>query len=368
MDDTERMKELEETCEELDDFYNNAPCGFHSIDKDGTFVRINDTELRMLGYSRDEIIGKKKLSDMLTPNSLKIFKDDFPKFKEKGWKENIEYEIIRKDGTIMPIILNATAINDAEGNYVRSRATMVDITERKKAEKLLEAANKRKSDFVANVSHEFKNPLAIINEAIAMGIEGLFGNVSIEQKKMLKVAKNNIERLIRLTTNLLNISAMESGAVELKREKVWVGPLIDEIVFNNGEEISKKRLTVKKDIPEDIGPLWADKDKVTEVIVNILSNAIKYTPSGGNIAIKLSGTDNEMRFEISDTGAGIAKEDIDKLFNKFERIFAEKQEGTGLGLSIAKDIVELHKGKIWVESEIGSGSKFIFTLPRDFKL
>ena len=160
---------------------------------------------------------------------------------------------------------------------------------------------------------------------------------------------------------------MESGVVELKREKVVVGPLIDEIVFNNGEGISKKRIKVKKYIPEDIGPLWADKDKVTQVIVNILSNAIKYTPSGGNITIKLLGTNNEVRFEISDTGAGIAKKDIDKLFNKFERIFAEKQEGTGLGLSIAKDIVELHKGKIWVESEIGKGSKFIFTLPRDFK-
>jgi PAS domain S-box-containing protein len=365
MGGTERMKELEEACEELDDFYNNAPCGFHSVNKEGVFVRINDVELCMLGYSRDEIIGKKKLSDMLTPDSLKIFKDDFPKFKERGWTKNIEYEIICKDGTIMPILLNATVIKDAKGNYVRSRATMVDITERKKTEELLKDLNKRKSDFVANVSHEFKNPLGIINEAIAMGIEGLFGKVSEEQIKMLKVAKTNIERLIRLTTNLLDISAMESGKMELKREKIEIGLLIDEIVANNGEEISKKQLTIKKAIPEDIGLLWADKDKVTQIIVNILSNAIKYTPSGGNIAITLSSNDNEMRFEISDTGSGLAKKDIDKLFNKFERIFSEKQEGTGLGLSIAKDIVELHKGKIWVESEIGKGSRFIFTLPKN---
>jgi signal transduction histidine kinase len=153
--------------------------------------------------------------------------------------------------------------------------------------------------------------------------------------------------------------------MELKREKIEIGLLIDEIVANNGEEISKKQLTIKKAIPEDIGLLWADKDKVTQIIVNILSNAIKYTPSGGNIAITLSSNDNEMRFEISDTGSGLAKKDIDKLFNKFERIFSEKQEGTGLGLSIAKDIVELHKGKIWVESEIGKGSRFIFTLPKN---
>ncbi len=260
-------------------------------------------------------------------------------------------------------------MNDTETiKVLRKQVKELEQTcvERKKSEKLSKEMNKRKLDFVANVSHEFKNPLAIINVAIAMGIDGLFGKVTIKQKEMLKVAKNNVERLIRLTTNLLDISAMESGMVKLKREKIGIGLLIDEIIFNNGEEISKKRLMVKKDIPEDIGSLWADKDKVTQVIVNILSNAIKYTPSGGNIAIKLLGTDNEIRFEISDTGAGIAKKDIDKLFNKFERIFAEKQEGTGLGLSIAKDIVELHKGKIWVESETGKGSRFIFTLPRKF--
>ena len=105
----------------------------------------------------------------------------------------------------------------------------------------------------------------------------------------------------------------------------------------------------------------------TAAIKAINEGFTKYTPSSGTIAIKISGTDKEMRFEISDTGPGIAREDIDKLFNKFERIFAERQEGTGLGLSIARDIVELHKGKIWVESEIGKGSKFIFILPRDFK-
>ena len=200
-----------------------------------------------------------------------------------------------------------------------------------------------------------------------MVIERLFGEINVKQKNVLETAKNNIERLIRLTTDLLDISRIEAGVMKLKREKIEIGLLIDEIVANNNTEISKKQLTVKKDIPEDIGLLWADKDKITEVIVNILSNAIKYTPSGGKIAIKLLGTENEMRFEISDTGMGIAKEDIYKLFDRFERISAERQEGTGLGLSIAKEIIELHKGKIGVESEHGKGSRFTFILPRDFR-
>ena len=158
----------------------------------------------------------------------------------------------------------------------------------------------------------------------SIGSAATAGYIDFTRKDM--DAKKNIERLIRLTTDLLDISRIEAGVVKLKREKIEIGLLIDEIVANNNTEISKKQLTVKKDIPEDIGLLWADKDKITEVIVNILSNAIKYTPSGGKIAIKLLGTENEMRFEISDTGMGIAKEDIYKLFDRFERISAITKE------------------------------------------
>ncbi len=242
-----------------------------------------------------------------------------------------------------------------------------DVTERLKTERLLEELSDRKSDFVANVSHEFRNPLAIIKESLSLITDGLRGEINAEQRKILQTADKNIERLIRLTVDLLDISRIEAGKMELKREKIDMGPLVDETVAGSDVEIYKKQITVKKDIPDDIGDFWADEDKITQVIINLLNNAIKYTPFGGNIAIKFVGTDNEVRFEIYNTGAGIAKEDIDKLFNKFERIAAENQEGTGLGLSIAKDIVELHQGKIWVESELGKGARFIFTLPRDFQ-
>ena len=331
----------------------------------GKIVEVNKFLIDMLGYSRKEFLDK-KLWEIGAFIDIDKAKDAFKKLQTKRYIRYEDLPLQTKNTNLINVEFVSNVYKVGHEKVIQ--CNIRNITDRKKAEKMLEEVSKRKSDFVANVSHEFKNPLAIIKEGLAMVIERLFGEINVKQKNVLETAKNNIERLIRLTTDLLDISRIEAGVVKLKREKIEIGLLIDEIVANNNTEISKKQLTVKKDIPEDIGLLWADKDKITEVIVNILSNAIKYTPSGGNIAIKLSGTDNEMRFEISDTGAGIAKEDIDKLFNKFERIFAEKQEGTGLGLSIAKDIVELHKGKIWVESEIGSGSKFIFTLPRDFKL
>ncbi len=117
----------------------------------------------------------------------------------------------------------------------------------------------------------------------------------------------------------------------------------------------------------DLGLLWTDRDKLTEVIINLLSNAMKYTPVGGRLALKVEGNKEELRFEIADTGPGIPAKQREKIFDKFTRITAEKQEGTGLGLPIVKEIVELHKGKIWVESDPGQGSRFIFTIPRDFR-
>ena len=202
-----------------------------------------------------------------------------------------------------------------------------------------------------------------------MGIilDGLAGEINPQQKEILENGKRSIERLMRLVTNLLDISKIEAGRMEMKREKIDIASLVNNVLENYGSEVSKKQLILLKDISKSPDYLWGDKDNLEQVIVNLLSNAIKYTPIGGYITVKISGSGNEMRFEISDTGSGIAKEDINKLFDKFERLTVEKQEGTGLGLSIVKDIIGFHKGKIWVESEIGKGSKFIFILPRDFR-
>ena len=127
---------LRKSAEEIRDLYNNAPCGYHSLDKNGVFVQMNDTELLWLGYSREEVIGKMKISDILTPKSLKTFEENFPRFKARGWVRDLDFEIIRKDGTVLPVLLSATAIKDSNGNFIRSRSTVYDITERRKMEEL----------------------------------------------------------------------------------------------------------------------------------------------------------------------------------------------------------------------------------------
>lgn len=231
----------------------------------------------------------------------------------------------------------------------------------------LERFDELKSQFVANVSHEFKSPLFTISESLSVVLDGLLGEVTPEQKKILEGGKNNTERLLRLVVDMLDLSKIEAGKMEIKREKFDMTALTDEILASHKRSLAKKHIILKKDISRSATSIWADKDRISEVIINLLSNAVKYTPEKGAIAVKLSGTKKDIRFEISDTGEGIKKQNFLKIFDKFKRITAEKQEGTGLGLPIAKDIIELHKGKIWVESEIKKGSKFIFVLPKDFR-
>jgi diguanylate cyclase (GGDEF)-like protein/PAS domain S-box-containing protein len=131
-------EELRKSADEIFDLYNNAPCGYHSLDKDGVFVRINDTELSWLGYSQEEIIGKKKFTDLITPSGLKVFREIFPELMERGWARDLEFEIIRKDGSVMPVLMSATAIKDEYGNFIMSRATLFDITDLKRAEETIQ--------------------------------------------------------------------------------------------------------------------------------------------------------------------------------------------------------------------------------------
>ena len=246
--------------------------------------------------------------------------------------------------------------------------------ENKRLLKEMQAANKklleldeRKSIFVSNVAHELKTPLATVNLSLENILERIPGEADSEQKRMFEIGKRNIERLLRLVTDLLDLAKIEKGKLELKREEIDLEALTNEVTTTYELECKKKHIIIKKEFPDKAGFIWADKDKITEVITNLLNNAIKYSPQGSNIIIKIDSDADEARFAISDNGPGIPVDAYDKVFSKFERITAEKEEGSGLGLPIAKDIIGLHKGKIWVDSEMGKGSTFTFALPRDLR-
>lgn len=349
---------LENICSFNQAILSSIPFGIDIVDEKGNILFVNQV---LKGVTGKEALGKK---------CWELYKDDKNQCPLCPLKKEIKLGQTERIETTNVFGGKTFEVFHTGLIYENKKAIMeifIDITDRKKLEEGLRELDRRKSDFVATVSHEFKSPLSVIKESLSIILDGIAGEINPEQKGMLEKGKKSIDRLIRLVTDLLDVSKIESGKMEIRKEMIDIGQLVNEVLKTHGKEIYKKQLILKKDIPKNIGMLLADRDKLTQVMINLFSNAIKYTPSGGNIAISLLGIKSEIRFEIFNSGPGISKEGIDKLFDKFERITAEKQEGTGLGLSISKDIIELHKGKIWVESEVGKGNKFIFTLPRDSK-
>ncbi|PJC48367.1 MAG: hypothetical protein CO035_03865 [Candidatus Omnitrophica bacterium CG_4_9_14_0_2_um_filter_42_8] len=274
--------------------------------------------------------------------------------REKGFEEGL------------PVVIHnaLTAFRAAKEKEKLQKEIAAKKVELEAANRKLQQLDKIKSDFVANVAHEFRTPLTIIKGNIDLVNKGGLGSVAPSQKEMLEGAINIVNRLARLVNDLLDISKIESGKMELKKEAVDINKTIEENLVIFDKIIKDKKQKIEKSLAGDLPKISADRDKATQVFVNLLSNAIKYTPESGTIIIKTVNLETEIMVEISDTGEGMAQEDMDKIFDKFTRVTAEKKEGTGLGLPIAKDIVSLHKGRIWVKSELGKGSQFYFTLPK----
>lgn len=228
----------------------------------------------------------------------------------------------------------------------------------------LKELDKRKSAFVANVSHEFRSPLAIIKGNLDLLACGACDPLSEKQKKSVETSMRIVNRLVRLVTDLLDISKIEAGKMKLDTEEVSLPELLEEVVENYNLSLKEKEITLTSEIPKKMPSIVADKDRLAQVFTNLISNAIKYTQKKGSVVMRLADETDAVRFEIEDTGEGIGPEDLKKIFDKFERVTSEKQEGTGLGLPIARDIVVLHNGKIWAESKKGKGSKFVVQLPK----
>jgi len=223
--------------------------------------------------------------------------------------------------------------------------------------------DRMKSDFVANVVHELRTPLTIIKGNLDNINKGFAGEVQPQQKEILGDIFRVISRLSRLINDLLDLSKIESGKMELRKENLDIVTLAGETMKTFEILTSGKKIGLVKEFPDKAVIVNADKDKLAQVFINLIGNAVKFTDNG-NITVKIMDLQGEAEVRIQDTGPGIPCDQLDKIFDKFVRVLAETKEGTGLGLPIAKDIIVLHKGRIRVESESGIGTSFIFIIPK----
>jgi GAF domain-containing protein len=230
----------------------------------------------------------------------------------------------------------------------------------------IEAANRHKSEFLANMSHELRTPLnAIIGFSEVLG-ERMFGELNEKQAEYTEDILSSGRHLLSLINEILDLSKVEAGRMELEVATFDLPLAIDNARTFVRERAVKHGINLDVTIDERLGDFVGDERKIKQILLNLLSNAVKFTPEGGRIGINARQSDGSVEISVSDTGIGISPEDQTKIFEEFRQVgsdYAHKTEGTGLGLTLAKKFVELHGGKIWVESEVGKGSTFSFTLP-----
>ncbi len=222
--------------------------------------------------------------------------------------------------------------------------------------------NDQQAGFVSNVAHEFRSPLAVFEGALDNLADGLYGPLAGEQQDPVQMCQREVDRLKRLVSDLLDLSRIEAGKLTMQRNRL----VLQDVLRSVGrlfEGLAKERgLTLVLELPAEPVMLVGDRDRLQQVFMNLLANALKFT-GDGSVTIRLRRDAHTAEAEVTDTGPGIAEADLERIFDKFERVGSQSEEGSGLGLPIARDIVELHQGRIRVESRVGQGSRFLVQLP-----
>lgn len=307
-----------------------------------------------------EEVTRGTMSDLLGKNVEDVYPDapeivgDLSKCLQQ--KTLIKRQTQPKPGT-------ASKYFDCTYAYVPPDHVMVhveDITKEKEIDRM-------KSELISNVSHELRTPLTTIKEGISLVFDGSLGHLNADQEAALAIAKQDIDRLARLINDLLDISKIEAGRMELKKTSVEISSLAEEVLFSFQNQAGKKHIQLKTRLKRTLPPLYIDPDKISQVLANLISNGIKFSPENGRITVGVKDKGKEVEISVADTGVGISPDNITGLFDRFSqfsRVYGPGERGTGLGLAISKEIVEMHGGRIWVESEVGKGSALTFSLPK----
>jgi signal transduction histidine kinase len=229
----------------------------------------------------------------------------------------------------------------------------------------LEAASQHKSDFLASMSHELRTPLNAILGFSQVLREGMVGTVNEKQAEYLEDILSSANHLLALINDVLDLSKIEAGQVELEQHPFSLREALERGIVVVRERASDDGVSVALDADPDADVVEGDERRIQQVIFNLLSNAVKFTPAGGAVDVTSARVNGEVRVSVTDTGPGIALEDQERIFEDFQQALSglEQREGTGLGLALSKRLVELHGGRLWLESELGKGSTFVFSLP-----
>jgi PAS domain S-box-containing protein len=368
-----------------------APDAIIEIDQEGFIVLLNRVTEKMFGYPRHDLLGKPV--EILIPEAQHAA---HVQHRAHYWKHpqtramgsGLSLEGQRRDGTRFPVEISLSPVDSDDG--FRVTAVIRDTTERKMAEDRIHAiqekytralsatnrelesrnqeverANRLKSEFLASMSHELRTPLHTIIGFSELLSEQFEGPLNDKQKRFVEHIHRDSLHLLELINDVLDLSKIEAGRLELHREAFDIGMAIEEVLHSIRRQAELKMLAVDTNIAVE-SAVYADRVRFKQVLLNLLSNAVKFTPEGGRVRVDASLRDRSFEVSVTDTGVGIPLDEHKTVFDKFYQVGNTTKgvrEGTGLGLAITQHLVEEHGGRIWVESEVGRGSRFTFTIP-----
>jgi PAS domain S-box-containing protein len=349
-----------------------------SVDEDQVITLFNQGAERIFGYMASEVIGQPL--DLLLPSDVHAAHREhirqFSRSDEPARRmgERSEVRGRRKNGEVFPAEASISKL-DIEGRRVFT-AVLRDITDRRAADEerthLLEAertargaaetALRTRDEVLAVVSHDLRNPLSVI-DMCAASLSDKLPPDDEGARSLVRTIESSTQWMNRLIEDLLDVARLEAGRLNLERHPHDLVRVISEATVMLEPLIAEKSLTLHEDLPEHLPRASVDARRVVQVLENLVSNAVKHTPPGGEIRIRAESANGEIHIIVRDSGSGIPAENLPHLFDRFWQARGARRGGAGLGLAIAKGIVEAHGGRIWVESELGTGSTFGFSLP-----
>lgn len=362
-------EELTSQSSEITDLYNNAPIGYFSTDKDGNFLKVNDTTLKLLGYTRNELLGE-NITSIIPETNRESFINMITEFIKAGRIEHQETEYKKRDNSLLPVLIFGTGTYSEEGDFIMSRMAFIDNTELKKAkiekEKFLEAlesANKELESFSYSISHDLRAPLRSI-EGFSIILKNDFDSkLDEEGRKFLDLILYNTEQMGKLIEDLLSFAKL--GKKGMHKSYFNMEHLISEVISTSVDSSDSDHINVSVD---PMPFIVADRNLIKQTWVNLINNAIKFSSSQNTSEIFIGYQENEefYTFCIRDNGVGFDPKYADKLFKVFQRLHTyEEFEGTGVGLAIVQRIINSHGGKVWAENNLESGATFYFSLPKN---
>jgi PAS domain S-box-containing protein len=377
--DIKDSREEERLDADTNDLYENAPCAYLSTRADGLIVRANQTFLGWIGRPAEAVVGQLRFQALLTMGARMYYETHYaPLLQMQGFVNEIALEVRRADGTLRPVVASARQLRNAQGAVTLTRIALFDSTDRRGYERELLVARKqaeqaaaeladadrRKNEFIAVLAHELRNPLAPLRSAVEILKRTEWADPVVA--KTAAIMHRQVGQMTRLVEDLLDVSRIGQDKVVLQRLPVDLASVVHDAIEVSEPMLAEAGIQFVPTFPQ--APIHVDADgaRLAQAIGNVLNNAAKFTPRGGSVTLVLARDGQDALIRIRDTGVGIDKQQLSRVFDMFMQAgpSLKRRDGLGIGLTLAKTLIERHDGRIAVHSDgLGRGTEFTIRLP-----